>query len=168
MAAGTHSAHSIERAAGAGTKLSSTTPNAPAAAEAHTPTPEETALKQWLISHGATFECVDWPVWLGNSRGVVATKDIDALEPMFTVPESLMMTPAAAAVALPDLGHAFFADQDHVVLSVFLMHERARGEASFWHPYIASLPGEPEGLMRWTPEVFFLLFPDVARGTRGS
>jgi hypothetical protein len=82
-----------------------------------------------------------------GSRGVVATADIPAGEPLLELPHHLLLTPAAALDAPPPLGQALedcagdMADEE--LLAVLLMHELGQGRASFYHPYLAILP--PKG-----------------------
>ena len=52
-------------------------------------------------------------------------------------------------------------DLDRDLLCLKLLLERAKGEASLWHPYIAFLPGEYDDPYWWSPEAV-----DLVAGTR--
>ncbi len=115
----------------------------------------------WLQEHGARFKKIEWPSYATESgvRGAVALADIDMDEDMVSIPEHLMLTPLVA-LEDPEIGHVFeenlgqFADED--ILIVLLMHERAKGAASFFFPYLDILP-QSDGLMEWDDEALALL-----------
>jgi hypothetical protein len=64
---------------------------------------------------------------------------------MLEIPECLMITPPKA-LACSELQEAYaivseaLAGDDDGVLQIYLMHERRKGEASFWAPYFNALP----------------------------
>jgi hypothetical protein len=79
-------------------------------------------------------------------------------EHMVTIPGNLMMTPLTAEAS--EIG-AMLSQHSEVlrgddVLTLFLLHEMAKGAASFYWPYLAILP-EPSTLLHWAePELALL------------
>ncbi|KAL3157808.1 hypothetical protein ABBQ32_012230 [Trebouxia sp. C0010 RCD-2024] len=73
---------------------------------------------------------------------------------LLQVPEAVLMTSASAArdivfgQAIQAHAHCLTAEQ---VLTAHLLHETARGNTSFWHPYIGQLPHEYSLMMTFTP-----------------
>lgn len=75
---------------------------------------------------------------------------------MLRIPTSLVLSPESALKS-ETIGHVFADERSfkgiggdgkfHV--TVFLMHERLKGEASFWFPYIQTLP-YPRTVLDWT------------------
>ena len=109
----------------------------------------------WLQAHGARFDKIDWPSYRFGVRGAVALADIDTEEDIASVPEHLLLTPLVL-LENPEIGHVFeenlteYSDED--MLAVLLMHERGKGEASFFFPYLDTLPQLPDSLMGWDDE----------------
>ena len=125
-------------------------------------TESEQMFLDWLEENGATFPKIEWPTrnTVGAVRGTVAKEDIAGGEKMLCVPLKLVMSPASASQS-PTIGHVFrnpeafrhLGGYGKYETSVFLMHERIKGEKSFWHPYIQALP-EPRTVADWTqPEL---------------
>ncbi|KAL4859129.1 Protein SET DOMAIN GROUP 40 [Chlorella vulgaris] len=93
-----------------------------------------------LRCHGvkAAFVAEGW-------RGVVAVQDIAAGMCVLRVPRRLLMSVESArrdpemqaALEQADPQHLLSSEQ---VLAAHLLHEAAKAPASFWHPYIRSLP----------------------------
>lgn len=76
-------------------------------------------------------------------------------EHMVIIPEKLMLTPVAAESS--EIGPLLQAESSHLrgddTLTMFLLHELAKGPASFYHPYLSILP-EPVTILHWTePEL---------------
>ena len=103
--------------------------------------------ESWLATHGASYPKIRWPCDVGElhgCRGAVATSDIESNEAMLTIPQALMITPLNAYDD-PILGNFFrenprVFDDDDSCLAVFLMHERLKGDGSFWYPFLRMLP----------------------------
>mmetsp|Transcript_12367 Transcript_12367/g.25987 ORF Transcript_12367/g.25987 Transcript_12367/m.25987 type:complete len:337 (-) Transcript_12367:219-1229(-) len=110
-------------------------------------------LKLWIIENGGVVHpglavVENAP---SGSRGVICTESLDVDEidnnPLLLVPEFLYMTSQVARVGFeyyeeqgaPPLGELDQATQ----LATLLAHERAQGEDSFYHPYVASLSEKP-------------------------
>ncbi|RYG62483.1 hypothetical protein EON64_17780, partial [archaeon] len=120
----------------------------------------------WLKQHGARFPKLRWPVVVDEAtglRGCIAVEDIAPLEPMLTLPCLLMMDPVHA-FADPHVGAALLGCQDvlegDLLLTVYLMHEMCKGPASFFAPYLDTLP-PPDCLSEW-PLGDLLLLKDTA------
>jgi hypothetical protein len=111
----------------------------------------------WLRAHGARCDKIEWPSYATGSqiRGAVALDDINSNEDMVSIPEPLLLTPDVA-LKDPDIGKVFednlenFTDED--MLLILLMHERGKGETSFFYPYLATLPRLPDTLLNWNEE----------------
>jgi len=84
-------------------------------------------------------------------RGAVAIETIATGEHIMTIPRALMMTPVAALDS-PELGPVFRDDAKlfvgDMLLVVFIMHERSRGDGSFWAPFLNTLPA-PTNICDW-------------------
>ena len=110
----------------------------------------------WLRANGASIEKVEWPSYrtVGGVRGTVAVADIATNEPIFEIPHRLMMSPAHASES-PEIGGIICTEKDVLVgdlpVVLFIMHERGKGEGSFWHPYLDSLP-QPLNICHWSEE----------------
>ncbi|CAM9218240.1 unnamed protein product [Chrysoparadoxa australica] len=66
----------------------------------------ERCFLSWLRGNGAELDNIAWPSLFGGVRGAMATKDIGSQQPIISIPQKLMMTPAKAR-KLPDIGHVF-------------------------------------------------------------
>ena len=88
-------------------------------------------LLRWLTSHGGVLSS---KVEIGGEpRGMRAREPIRADEILLTVPSCLLVTAGKAQAAA-----ATMAETDAIIL--FILSERSRGDASFWYPWINSLP----------------------------
>ena len=118
---------------------------------------KEELFAKWFHDNGGSYPKIQWPSrsTMGQVRGTIATEDILANEPMLYVPENIMISPPICR-ANPLIGRVFtenelfFARDDDTMLAVFVMFEKERGEASFWHPYLAMLPW-PCSVADWSP-----------------
>eukprot|EP00946_MAST-07B_sp_MAST-7B-sp1_P002193 g2193.t1 len=116
---------------------------------------KDEAFARWFHENGGSYPKIEWPSrdTVGAVRGTTAKEDIGSGEPMLFVPQSIMISPPVCH-AHPELGpvfskhRAFFARDDDTMLAVFVMYERARGPASFWHPYLDMLPW-PGSIADW-------------------
>ena len=114
---------------------------------------EEAGLLAWLRSNGASIDKIEWPSYrtVGGVRGAVALVDIATEEAIFEIPHRLMMTPVHALES-SEIGDMIRAEKDSLrgdmPLVLFIMHERGKGDNSFWHPYLLSLP-TPCNICHW-------------------
>ena len=100
---------------------------------------------------------MEWPAsdgTVGGCRGARALEDIASGENMLEIPIKLMMGPPHAFTD-PVLGPIIKANEDllrgDMLLSLFIMFELAKGEDSFYFPYLEMLP-EPGSVSQWTEE----------------
>lgn len=87
-----------------------------------------------------------------SGRGLIAVKGLTQGESVFEVPEALLMTKARALEIVPGLSEEV---DDFIAIACLLMWERAKGESSFWRPYLDILPSAEEltvALFRWKDE----------------
>ena len=109
---------------------------------------------EWLAANGADTSLLEWPcfTWPGlphdGVRGVAAKERIDAGAVMFTIPGSLMIDRRTCLAS--EIGPIFmdnpslFSSLDEVALSLLIAYETfCKGAASFWWPFIQSLPRSP-------------------------
>jgi hypothetical protein len=75
---------------------------------------------------------------------MVATREIAAGDALVQIPARLVITPATAHAALPRAMAERLNGDDARVLCAFLILERRKGDASWWAPYIKSLPSADE------------------------
>mmetsp|Transcript_20061 Transcript_20061/g.46319 ORF Transcript_20061/g.46319 Transcript_20061/m.46319 type:complete len:480 (-) Transcript_20061:337-1776(-) len=78
-----------------------------------------------------------------SGRGILARKSITQGEPIITINTKLVMT---KQVAQQVLGEEVVDDGmgEYIALALLLVYERARGDDSFWAPYINILPTAEE------------------------
>ncbi|CAN8073987.1 unnamed protein product [Agarophyton chilense] len=90
-----------------------------------------------------------------SGRGLVAVKPILQGEAVFEVPYELILTKEVALRTLP-LGDGV---DDYIALACLLISERAKGEDSFWKPYLDILPVDQDliPLFRWSESDLALL-----------
>lgn len=87
-----------------------------------------------------------------SGRGLIAVKGLTQGEPVFEVPEALLMTKARAVEIVPGLADDV---DDFIGIACLLVFERAKGAASFWKPYFDILPADDElavALFQWTDD----------------
>lgn len=108
----------------------------------------------WLRENGAGFPKLSWPSvdTVGGCRGARALEDIAPGEHMIEIPIKLMMSPPHA-FRDPVIGPILKASEDllqgDLLLTVYIMFEMSKGEASFYYPYLQCLPG-PGSVSQWT------------------
>jgi hypothetical protein len=120
-------------------------------------TPRYPSPVQWLTDNGAVLSKLEWPAAVGDGgvRGVRATEAIAPFEEMLRVPRRLLISEercwqdAQLGPVFADNRDVF--SRDDPVLALFLVRELARGDRSFFHPYLAILP-EPESVQDWTDD----------------
>ena len=116
------------------------------------------AYQQWLTQNGVLMNKVELPVLQGGVHGVRAKTDIKPNEAFLFVPNKLLITVESArqseiAEVFSNHEQLFFTnvERDSLTMIVYLMFERLKGPASFWHPYFDALEmGKPAYL--WPPE----------------
>jgi hypothetical protein len=105
-------------------------------------------LREWVEAHGGA---VHPALRLADrascgARGLVAAAPLPPDAPAIAVPEALLLTTDAGAERLglpPAAAAGFDALPVELQLALLLATERARGEASFWAPFLATLPPRP-------------------------
>ncbi|MBN1205321.1 MAG: SET domain-containing protein-lysine N-methyltransferase [Myxococcaceae bacterium] len=99
-------------------------------------------LLRWIEQGGAQLSKFHVVSLGGGERGIRAREDIAPQEKLMRIPRRFALT--VDDVRSSDIGrlleaHARF-DDERTYLFAFLLQERERGEASFWKPYVDSLP----------------------------
>ena len=124
----------------------------------------EAGLVQWLESNGMylsdkyTWGKTAHPLKVESEtvedfevsgRGLLARKEIQQGESIVSVPPVCLMTRARA---VETLGERVVPETmgDYVALALLLIQERAKGDKSFWAPYIKILPTVEEVGQTWT------------------
>lgn len=116
--------------------------------------------QEWLAINGAKYPKIEWPSSNTNSgiRGAVAIESIESNEAMIEIPAHIMMSPPVAFGS--DIGIYLRQNKDilktDLLLCVFIMSERAKGEASFFCPFLKILP-EPGTIANWSDKDLLLL-----------
>mmetsp|Transcript_9300 Transcript_9300/g.17804 ORF Transcript_9300/g.17804 Transcript_9300/m.17804 type:complete len:524 (-) Transcript_9300:3397-4968(-) len=110
-------------------------------------------LCMWAHDNGAYWRKVRVGVDFEGIRGVQAIDDIDAYERFIAVPNRLLfsyklaqLSPLSLVFAENPLD-AF--DTEDVVFTLFLLYEKRKGEASFWHPFLDALPSSIDTTESW-------------------
>ncbi len=88
-------------------------------------------------------------------RGAVALETIDSGELMICIPQNLLIS-EESCLNHQELKTVFAENsdvftRDDPVITLYLVHEMALGETSFFYPYLSILP-YPETLQDWTEE----------------
>lgn len=101
------------------------------------------ALFQWLRSAGSSFPMLEMKEYGHDYRGVHAARDIAPEQCIVEVPFRFIMTTEVAKAS--DIGRRIVSSgcmlrSKHSYLACFLLYERAKGNNSFWHAYIDTLP----------------------------
>jgi len=107
----------------------------------------ETELLKWMTACGWRPEHIKLHKFTVNGsfqlRGLAAVQPVLPNQILIDVPQQLVITRDVALKHLskhPKTSHL----PSHAILALFLLSERAKGEASFWHPYLTSLPASYE------------------------
>ena len=78
-------------------------------------------------------------------HGVVCAQEILPREVICAIPNKLIISTESARNS--EIGELYrnhedlfvaHPERDHLVMVLFLMYERSKGEASFWHPYFGA------------------------------
>lgn len=101
---------------------------------------EMVSLTAWMKTHGWRPTCRLAPACFADTgRGLMASKNISAGQPLAVVPGRLVVTVDSVASS-PFGAHFTGTYKTQQVLATYLMFERHKGPQSFWHNYIVSLP----------------------------
>jgi hypothetical protein len=108
---------------------------------------------KWFEQHGGTHPKVGYPVEINGMRSAVALEDISPGELTCTVPKELMISPVHCRQS-KTIGHVFRENysllrQDDPSITLMLMHEKLKGDQSFWFPFLQMMP-HPETISEWT------------------
>jgi hypothetical protein len=115
----------------------------------------ESCFVEWLLSNGAQFPKLQWPVfsWPGEAhdgeRGVRVVEYLAPGEEMFRIPGSILFNREKCLKS--EIGSIFrlyretlFSDRDELAITLLLLFEKLeKGRESFWWPMIAALPADP-------------------------
>ncbi|KAE9019533.1 hypothetical protein PR003_g13039 [Phytophthora rubi] len=111
-----------------------------------------TKLLEWLESHGAADSLLDIR-YLGKleGHGVFAKQPLTSGQVTLQVPFQLTMnTESAVKSDLAPVLEKYPQIPDDEVLALHLMHERSKGDESFFAPFIASMPTTFDLPVFWT------------------
>ena len=117
---------------------------------------------QWLSANGARFGQITWPSYetASGMRGAVANVDIEANDPIFYLPDKIIISPPKA-FADPVIGKELKESESllkgDMLITVYLMYEMSKGPESFWYPYFKILPKELDNLPFWNENQLFQL-----------
>lgn len=120
------------------------------------------AFRNWLVKNGVELSCVDFKyIKELGCNGVVCTDALEEGKTAFTVPRKLMITVEAVARSQSKrniVGEILRTDGlvrrvPSMALALALLVEVARGDKSFFKPYLDILPRSFENMpMNWTTE----------------
>jgi hypothetical protein len=95
-------------------------------------------LVAWATSHGAIVpSTLDFPSSPHSGSCIQTSVAVPAGTPLFHIPPALVINPAKARVALPDLDDDSFST--HQRMCTFIALERRKADG-FWRPYFAAVP----------------------------
>lgn len=121
-------------------------------------------LTDWMESNGAVLNKVKVHYFERHYRGIVAERETDVNESLLFIPRKLLITYEDSRMSglvkkIDELGIIkLLKSTSHTPLSVFLLEEQEKGEASFYQPYLATFPEQVEGLpIEFTDEEIGLL-----------
>lgn len=108
---------------------------------------------KWVKCNGGVAEYVTINKFENMGYGLQATKNLSKGEVICSMPKTLMMT--VENVKQSSLKQLYNSDpilknMDNVALALFLVLEYLKGTNSFWHPYIATLPGYHNTILYFT------------------
>ncbi|KAI7846455.1 hypothetical protein COHA_000066 [Chlorella ohadii] len=84
------------------------------------------------------------------AAGLVCTRPVKAGEQLFAVPAAAWITAETATQS--DIGQHLQGLEPWLAVALFLLHERAKGAASRWAPYLAALPADSGSPVQWGEE----------------
>lgn len=123
--------------------------------------PELQQYYDWARANGVIWTKLHYPTQFPPGyEGTVATQEIGPYETVIKVPNHMVLSYKLAAASelkpIFDQHPEVFSDSHYeyedMVLTAYLLHERAKGEASFWYPFLRVLPSEVEVLYDWSSE----------------
>ncbi|XP_042381226.1 fructose-bisphosphate aldolase-lysine N-methyltransferase, chloroplastic-like [Zingiber officinale] len=104
---------------------------------------------QWMSKKGAVSasSAVVKPGFVPEGLGLVAQRDIPRNEVVVEIPKSLWID--ADTVAASEIGRLCGGLRPWVAIALFLLREKALGQASPWHPYLNILPTTTNSTLFW-------------------
>lgn len=100
----------------------------------------------WLLSRGGAAPSVK-PGPVPEGLGLIAQRDISRNEVVVEVPKKLWID--ADTVAASEIGRVSGGLRPWVCIALFLLRERALGDASPWKPYLDVLPSSTDSTIFW-------------------
>ncbi|KAA8492998.1 Histone-lysine N-methyltransferase setd3 [Porphyridium purpureum] len=108
-------------------------------------------LEAWMTENGAEYSLAIASCGTSGGRALCVTRDVACGDVFLRIPRKLMLSAAVAQAAQNELGQmlrtippeVFQETSDSIknlYMVLFLMHERACGESSFWYPHLALQP----------------------------
>ncbi|PRW51051.1 fructose-bisphosphate aldolase-lysine N- chloroplastic [Chlorella sorokiniana] len=110
-------------------------------------TAQTEGLAAWLAAAG--LDAAKQAVAAG-AGGLVCARPVKAGEQLFVVPAAAWITAETAAQS--DIGQHLQGLEPWLAVALFLLHERAKGAASRWAPYLAALPADSGSPLQWSEE----------------
>jgi hypothetical protein len=114
---------------------------------------------EWMVKGGAEFPHIKVVEYANEYRGVHATADLSADDVLAQIPDQFIITFDKARdseigqrliKALPEYDDL---DMSHYMISIFLVVEHDKAEASWWWPYLRTLPKHFQNMPpNYTPE----------------
>lgn len=105
---------------------------------------EYIALLKWAKRNGTSFGKLRPAYFPQTGRGLMTCKKLASGDLVISVPEHMLIT--TKTVEQSEIGKLLIKLQlmsllsTNQMLCVFILYEKYRGESSFWHPYISTLP----------------------------
>ncbi|KAJ0988277.1 hypothetical protein J5N97_006633 [Dioscorea zingiberensis] len=116
------------------------------------PSPSQSTVNtfwQWAADKGAMASAL-MPGFVPEGLGLLAQRSISRNEVVLEIPKSLWITPDL--VAASDIGRLCSGLKSWVSIALFLVFERAKGDASAWRPYLDILPHSTDSTIFWSEE----------------
>ncbi|KAF6211838.1 hypothetical protein GE061_012354 [Apolygus lucorum] len=110
-------------------------------------------LTKWMLKFGAKIDGVEIKEMEDFGYGICATRDFAEGEFIISVPRKLMMTTESAMKSELDYhirNDPMLAHMPNVILALFVLLEKFKGDSSFWAPYLNCLPPSYLTVMYYT------------------